>query len=106
MAIETVTDETFDVDVLQADTLVIVDFWAQWCGPCKALMKVLEEYEQQSGDDLKVVKLNADENLEVPQRFGVRGLPTLMIFQDGALQSSRTGNLSLDALRAWVSNQN
>jgi thioredoxin 1 len=82
-ATKTVTDATFDVDVLKSDKPVIVDYWAEWCGPCRMVAPVLEEIAQEHGDKINVVKLNIDENPEVSQRYGILQIPTMSVFSGG-----------------------
>jgi thioredoxin len=82
-ATKTVTDATFDVDVLKSDKPVIVDYWAEWCGPCRMVAPVLEEIAQEHGDKINVVKLNIDENPEVSQRYGILQIPTMNVFSGG-----------------------
>ena len=90
MAHET-TDQTFDADVLQSDVPVLVDFWAPWCGPCKAMLPIMEELEQEYSGKLKIVKMNVDENGDVPGRFSVMSIPTFLIVKDGKVASSFVG---------------
>src|SRR5262245_30739588 len=78
-----VTDETFEPEVLKSDLPVLVDYWAEWCGPCKAIAPILEEVANEYGGKLKIAKLNVDDNTEVPKKYNIRGIPTLMLFKDG-----------------------
>ncbi|ABK46143.1 thioredoxin [Magnetococcus marinus MC-1] len=96
------TDSQFETDVLQAETPVLVDFWAEWCGPCKQVAPFLDQLAQDKVGSLKVVKLNIDENPNVPGRFGVRGIPTLMIFKGGQIQASKIGAMPKSKLYEWV----
>lgn len=89
--VQQVSDASFDNDVLQADVPVLIDFWAPWCGPCKSIAPVLEELAQEYDGRLKVVKVNVDENPETPGRYGVRGIPNLMIFKQGELSGQVVG---------------
>jgi thioredoxin 1 len=89
--IKHVTDTSFEGDVLKAGKPVLVDFWAEWCGPCKMIAPILEELSRQYGDRLQIAKMNVDENQEVPGRFGIRGIPTLMIFKDGNFAGTLVG---------------
>ena len=91
MAISHIADNDFEAEVIQAPVPVLVDFWAPWCGPCKSIAPVLEELAQEYDDRLKVVKINVDENPETPGRYGVRGIPNLMIFKQGELSGQVVG---------------
>ena len=90
-AIVHTTDANFQADVLQADVPVLLDFWAEWCGPCKAIGPALEELAQEFEGQVRVVKINIDENPHTPRQFGVRGIPTLMVFKDGQVQATQIG---------------
>ena len=81
--IKHITDDSFSSDVLKADKLVLVDYWAEWCGPCKAIAPILDEISKAYDGRLQVTKMNVDENREIPSQFGIRGIPTLMLFKDG-----------------------
>ena len=96
------SDANFDADVLQAGELVLVDFWAEWCGPCKAIAPVLDEIAADNAGKLKVVKINVDENSETPAKFGVRGIPTLILFKDGAQVATKVGALTKAQLQEFV----
>ena len=96
------TDQTFDQEVLQADKPVLVDYWAEWCGPCKMIAPILEEIAGDYGDRLKIVKLNIDENPETPPKYGIRGIPTLMLFKDGNVEATKVGALSKSQLTAFI----
>lgn len=102
MSAVNVTDDTFEDEVLKAEGPVLVDFWAPWCGPCKMLAPVLDELGQEMGDSLKIVKVDIDEAPEAPTQYGVRGVPTLMVFKEGKLVASRTGGLPKTQLKEWV----
>ena len=97
-----VTDETFDAEVLQSSTPVLVDFWADWCGPCKMIAPIIEEVAAAYGPRLKVTKVNIDDNAETPQKFGIRGIPTLMLFKGGQLEATKVGALSKSQLTAFL----
>jgi thioredoxin 1 len=102
MALQEVTDDNFDAEVLGASGPVVVDFWAEWCGSCKQMMPAFEQLAGEVEGKAKLVKFNADENPMSPGRFGVRGLPTLMIFQDGKLLSTKTGAMTKSKLADWI----
>ncbi|WP_210397170.1 thioredoxin TrxA [Motiliproteus sediminis] len=97
-----VTDASFEDEVLKADGAVLVDYWAEWCGPCKMIAPVLEEVAKDYGDRLKVCKLNIDENGETPPKFGIRGIPTLMLFKNGSVEATKVGALSKSQLTAFL----
>ena len=96
------SDESFDNDIALLDTLVLVDFWAEWCGPCKQIGPILEEISNEKEDKLKILKLNIDENPQTPQKYGVRGIPTLMLFREGKLIDSKVGSLPKSSIEAWL----
>lgn len=97
-----VTDANFESEVLQSDQTVMVDFWAEWCGPCKALTPVVDELADEMGDKVKVVKVNIDEAPEAPTKYGVRGVPTLMLFKDGQVVDTRVGGMPKSQLQEWI----
>ena len=95
-------DADFDQDINSQNVPVVVDFGADWCGPCKQLDPILEEIAEENTDKLKVFKINIDENPMVPQKFGVRGIPTIMLFKDGKLIDTKVGSLPKSALENWI----
>jgi thioredoxin 1 len=100
--ITSVTDETFELDVLKSAQPVLVDFWAEWCGPCKMIAPVLEDVAQEYLDRLKIAKLNIDENPKTPPRYGIRGIPTLMLFKNGNVEATKVGAVSKSQLAAFL----
>jgi thioredoxin 1 len=97
-----ITDDSFEPEVVNSDTPVLVDFWAEWCGPCKMISPILDEIAKEYSGRLKVTKINIDENSATPQKFGVRGIPTLMLFKNGELESTKVGALSKSQLAAFL----
>lgn len=102
MSIEAVNDENFDAEVINADGPVLVDFWAPWCGPCRTLMPVVEEVAEEIGDKVKIVKMNIDDAPQTPGKYGLRGVPTLMVFKDGNVVDTKVGGLPKTQLTAWI----
>lgn len=102
MAIKNVTDASFSADVLESKEIVLIDFWAEWCGPCKQIAPALEEIASQYEGRLNIAKVNIDENPETPGQYGVRGIPTLMIFSGGEHVATRVGAAPKSQLAAWV----
>ena len=97
-----VTDSAFAADVLQSATPVLLDFWAEWCGPCKMIAPILDDVAKEYGGKLKVAKINIDENQQTPAQFGVRGIPTLMLFKGGSVEATKVGALSKSQLVAFL----
>lgn len=103
--IKQVTDATFEADVVKASAPVLVDFWAEWCGPCKMIAPILDEVSTAYSGKLTVAKMNVDENRAVPAQYGIRGIPTLMLFKDGQLAATKVGALSKAQLTAFIDQQ-
>ena len=97
-----ISDDSFEQEVLQAGVPVLVDYWADWCGPCKMISPILDEVAKEYAGKLKVCKLNIDENQATPPKFGIRGIPTLMIFKNGNVEATKVGALSKSHLTAFV----
>lgn len=102
MATVKVSDASFAEDVLQSSTPVLVDFWAEWCGPCKQIGPALEAISEEMGDRMKIAKVNIDESPDTPGKFHVRGIPTLMIFKDGQVVATKVGAMTKSKLTEWV----
>ena len=100
--IKHVSDASFDADVLKSGRPVLVDYWAEWCGPCKAIAPILDEVSKDYADRLQVAKMNVDENRAVPAKFGIRGIPTLMLFKDGQLAATKVGALTKAQLTSFI----
>ncbi|OGI46665.1 MAG: thioredoxin [Candidatus Muproteobacteria bacterium RBG_16_65_34] len=97
-----ITDETFEEEVLKSQSPVLVDYWAEWCGPCKMIAPVLEEIAKEYAGRIKVGKLNIDENPQTPPKFGIRGIPTLMLFKSGNVEATKVGAVSKSQLSAFL----
>lgn len=97
-----VSDDAFQKDVLEADGLVLVDYWAEWCGPCKSIGPALDQISEDMAGKLTVAKMNIDENPQTPSKYGVRGIPTLMLFKDGQVVSTKVGAAPKSALEDWL----
>ena len=100
--ITNISDSSFEQDVLQADGPVLVDYWAEWCGPCKMIAPILDDVAKEYNGKLKVAKLNIDENQETPAKYGIRGIPTLMLFKGGNIEATKVGALSKSQLAAFI----
>jgi len=100
--IKYVSDASFDTDVLKSDKPVLLDFWAEWCGPCKMIAPILDEVAKDYGDRVQIAKINVDENQQVPAKFGIRGIPTLILFKNGAVAAQKVGALSKSQLTAFL----
>ncbi|OGI49221.1 MAG: thioredoxin [Candidatus Muproteobacteria bacterium RIFCSPHIGHO2_02_FULL_65_16] len=97
-----ITDDSFESEVLKAEKPVLVDYWAEWCGPCKMIAPVLEEIAREYAGKIKVAKLNIDENPATPPKYGIRGIPTLMLFKNGGVEATKVGALSKSQLSAFI----
>ncbi len=104
MSIKKVTDSSFDQEVLKSDKPVLVDYWAEWCGPCKSIAPLLDEVAVDYADRIQVAKVNVDENQMTPQKYGIRGIPTLMLFKNGQLVDTKVGALSKSQLTLFLDN--
>jgi thioredoxin 1 len=105
MATKTVTDASFQQDVLSAPGPVLVDFWAEWCGPCRMIAPALEEISNELGERVSVVKLNIDDNPDAPAKYGVRGIPTMILFKNGEAAATKVGAAPKSALQSWLEGQ-
>jgi len=103
--IKHISDASFEADVLQSDKLVLVDYWAEWCGPCKAIAPVLEELAKEYGATVQITKMNVDENRAIPAKFGIRGIPTLMLFKNGQFADTLVGNHPKAKIKSFVDAQ-
>ncbi len=100
--IQHISDDEFENEVLNSDVPVLVDYWAEWCGPCKNIAPILDEIASEYGDRVKLAKLNIDDNPATPPKYGVRGIPTLMLFKDGNVEATKVGALSKSQLTAFL----
>ena len=103
--IKHVTDASFEADVLQASQPTLVDYWAEWCGPCEMIAPILDEVSTSYAGKLQIAKMNVDENRDIPAKFGIRGIPTLMLFKDGQLAATKVGAMSKAQLTAFIDQQ-
>jgi len=103
--IKHISDASFESDVLKAGKPVLVDYWAEWCGPCKMIAPILDEVSEAYKDKLQITKMNVDENRDIPAKFGIRGIPTLMLFKDGQLAATKVGAMSKAQLTAFIDQQ-
>jgi thioredoxin 1 len=102
MATKAVTDLSFKADVIDSDKPVLVDFWAEWCGPCKMIGPALEEISEELADKVTIAKINIDENPEAPGQYGVRGIPTMILFKNGEAAATKVGAAPKSALKGWI----
>jgi thioredoxin 1 len=102
---KTVTDQSFQADVLSSDKPVLVDFWAEWCGPCRMIAPALEEIAAELGEQVTVAKINIDENLDTPGRYGVRGIPTMLLFKNGEVVAQKVGAAPRSQIQQWLEGQ-
>jgi len=102
MATKAVTDSSFQADVIDSDLPVLVDFWAEWCGPCKMIGPALEEISGELADKVVIAKVNIDENPDAPGRYGVRGIPTMILFKNGEVSATKVGAAPKSALKSWI----
>ena len=102
MSLVHITDDSFETDVLQSDKPVLLDFWAEWCGPCKAIGPVLEELDGEYQDRLQIAKMDVDANSKTPQQFGVRSIPTLILFKNGVVEAQQVGAVSKKQLKNFL----
>ena len=102
MATTSVTDSDFDAQVLKSDKPVLVDFWAEWCGPCKMIGPSLEEISEELGEQVQIVKLNIDDHPDTPAKYGVRGIPTMILFKNGEIADTKVGAAPKAQLKSWL----
>ncbi len=97
-----VSDESFEQEVLNASEPVLIDYWAEWCGPCKMIAPIIDELAEEYGEKIKIAKFNIDENPETPPKYGIRGIPTLMLFKNGNVEATKVGAVSKSQLAAFI----
>jgi thioredoxin 1 len=102
MATKHITDDSFQADVLSSDKPVLVDFWAEWCGPCKMIGPSLEEISEELGEQVTIAKLNIDDNPDAPGKYGVRGIPTMILFKNGQQAATQVGAMPKSAIKQWI----
>jgi thioredoxin 1 len=102
MATKTITDDSFSADVLESQGVILVDYWAEWCGPCKQIAPALDEISEEMADTVTVAKLNIDENPNTPGSYGVRGIPTMMLFKDGEIAATKVGAMPKNKIVEWI----
>jgi thioredoxin 1 len=100
--IKHISDATFEADVLQSDKPVLVDYWAEWCGPCKMIAPILDEVSATYQDKLQIAKMNVDENRDIPAKFGIRGIPTLILFKNGVVAAQKVGAMAKGQLTSFI----
>jgi len=100
--LQAVTDDSFETDVLKSDKPVLVDFWAEWCGPCRMIAPALEELAEELGEQVQIVKLDIDENPDAPTKYGVRGIPTMILFKNGQQAATQVGAMPKSAIKQWI----
>jgi thioredoxin 1 len=105
MATKNVTDDSFNQDVINSSQPVLVDFWAEWCGPCRMIAPALEEISREMGDQVTIAKLNIDDNPDAPAKYGVRGIPTMILFKNGQPAATKVGAAPKSALQSWLQQQ-